>query len=158
MFRQGWYLKFRRKNECSYLQKYFDPFADLANELASVQDLANETNSDEAVSLRQVVDGYFDAPVCQELSDNWEDMFFQQVQRDQEKTNLVTPCELNEDSNDDEVEEIAAVPKLSSYRAAISAIQDALEFFEQKVNSKTANELARAICQAQADSLECRRN
>ena len=86
-----------------------DPFADLANELASVQDLANETNSDEAVSLRQVVDGYFDVSVCQELSDNWEGMFFQQVQRDQEKTNLVTPCELNEDSSDDKVEEIPAV-------------------------------------------------
>ena len=38
-----------------------DPFADLENELASVQDLANETDSNDSVSVRQVVDGYFDA-------------------------------------------------------------------------------------------------
>ena len=36
--------------------------------------------------------------------------------------------------------------------------QDALEFLEQKGNSKTANKLAKAISQAQADSLECRQN
>ena len=40
-------------------------------------------------------------------------MLFQQVKRDQEKTNLATLCELNEDRNDDEVEEIPAIPKLS---------------------------------------------
>ena len=38
-----------------------DPFADLENELASVQDLPNETDSNDSVSVRQVVDGYFDA-------------------------------------------------------------------------------------------------
>ena len=135
-----------------------DPFADLENELASVQDLANETDSNDSVSVRQVVDGYFDAPVCQELPDNWEELFFQQVRRTQEETNSATSSELNEDSNDDEVEEIPAVPKISSYRAAILAMQDALEFLEQKGNSKTANELAKVISQAQADSLECRQN
>ena len=42
-----------------------DSFADLGNELITVQVL-NETSSDEVVSLRQVVDAYFDALVCQE--------------------------------------------------------------------------------------------
>ena len=160
MFRQGRYLGFRRKNECSYLHKQrCRSIADLENERASVQDLANETDSNDSVSVRQlVVDGYFDAAVCQELPDNWEELFFQQVRRAQEETNLATLSELNEDSNDDEVEEIPAVPKISSYRAAILPMQDALEFLEQKGNSKTANELAKVISQAQADSLECRQN
>ena len=64
---------------------------------------------------------HFKAPVCQEHSDNWEDMFFNQVQRDQEKTNLATPCELNENSNDDEVQEI---------QDQNSAMEDASKFFE----------------------------
>ena len=135
-----------------------DPFGDLENELASVQDLANETDSNDSVSLRQVVDRYFDAPVCQELPDNWEELFFQQVRRTQEETNSATSSELNEDRNDDEVEEIPAVPKISSYQPAILAMQDALEFLEQKGNSKTANELAKVISQAPADSLGCRQN
>ena len=69
--------------------------------------------------------GYFDAPVCQ-LSDNWEDMFFQQVQRDQEKTNLTTPCELNEDSNDDEVKGFLQYENFPRIRAAISAMKNEL--------------------------------
>ena len=36
--------------------------------------------------------------------------------------------------------------------------QDALEFFEQKGSSSSANELAKVISQAQTDSLDCRRN
>ena len=35
-----------------------------------------ETNGADTGSLRQVVDGYFDALVFQELSDNKEDIFF----------------------------------------------------------------------------------
>ena len=111
-----------------------DPLADLENKLASVQDLANETDSNDSISVRQVVDGYFDAPVCQEFTDNWEELFFQQVRCTQEETNSAISSELNEDSNDDEVEEVPAVPKISSYQAAILAMQDALEFLEQKGN------------------------
>ena len=106
-----------------------DPLADLENKLASVQDLANETDSNDSVSVRQVVDGYFDTPVCQEFADNWEELFFQQVRCTQEETNSVISSELNE---------------------------DALEFLEQKGNKKMANELAKVI--SQADSLECWQN
>ena len=75
-----------------------DPFADLENKLASVQDLANEMDSNDSVSVRQVVDAYFEAPVCQELLDNWEELFFQQVRCTQEETNSATLSELNENS------------------------------------------------------------
>lgn len=40
-----------------------DPFAELESELLAVEDLANETSDDNSVSLRQVVDRWFDAPV-----------------------------------------------------------------------------------------------
>ena len=78
-------------------------------------------------------------------------MFFQQVEHDQEETNSATPRELSEDSNMTRSKKFLQYKNFPRIRAAISARQDALEFFEQKGNSKTANELARVICQAQAD-------
>ena len=81
-----------------------------------VQDLANKTNENNTVSLRQGVDGCLDAPFCQELSDNWEDIFFRQVGREE-----------NHEDYNDEVEEVLAVQELSS-------MQDALDFLKQKGN------------------------
>lgn len=54
-----------------------------------------------------MLDGCFDAPICQE--DNWENIFFQQVGRDQGQIKSAA-SEPNEDSNDDEVEEIPVLP------------------------------------------------
>lgn len=74
------------------------------------------------------------------------------MEREQEQTNSTTASEQNADS-DVEIEEIPAVPKLSSYRTAILGMRDALKFIEQKTNLKTANELAEVISTAQTDSL-----
>ena len=52
-----------------------DPFAELESELVAVEDLANETSDDNTVSLRQVVDGCFNAPVCEKAPRHWENFF-----------------------------------------------------------------------------------
>ena len=56
-----------------------DPFAELEDEFAAVENLAKETSGALAVSMRETVDGCFDPPVCLELLDNWKDTFFREV-------------------------------------------------------------------------------
>lgn len=64
-------------------------FAELEDEFAAVENLAKETSGASAVSMRETVDGCFDPPVCLELPDNWEDMFFQVAYEREEKMLLV---------------------------------------------------------------------
>ena len=63
----------------------------------------------------------------------------------------------NDDGNlDDEVQEPPAVPKLASYREAISCLEDVLHFLESKGNADTADSLSKVISNAQRDWLQCR--
>ena len=60
---------------------------------------------------------------------------------------------------DDEVQELTStVPKLNSYREAISCLEDVLCFLESKGNYDTANTVSRVISHAQSDWLKCRRS
>ena len=123
----------------------FDPFAEL--------DLAKETSGTNVVSIKETVNGCFDPPICQELPDNWEDSFFRQLRQG----NVDVANNDNADGNlDDEVQELPAVPKLASYREAISCLEDVLHFLESKGNADTADSLSKVISNAQRDWLQHR--
>ena len=63
----------------------------------------------------------------------------------------------NDDRNiDDEVQELPVVPKLASYRKAISCLEDVLHFLESKGNADTADSLSKVISNAQRDWLQRR--
>ena len=56
-----------------------DPFAELEDGFAAVENLVKETSGASVVSMRETVDCCSDPPVCPEFPDNWEDMFFREV-------------------------------------------------------------------------------
>ena len=131
----------------------FDPFAELDSDINIVEDLAKETSGTNVVSIKETVNGCFDPPICQELPDNWEDSFFRQLRQG----NVDVANNDNDDGNlDDEVQELPAVPKLASYREAISCLEDVLHFLESKGNADTADSLSKVISNAQRDWLQRR--
>ena len=62
----------------------------------------------------------------------------------------------NDDGNLDEVEKLPAVPKLASYREAISCLEDVLHFLESKGIADMADSLSKVISNAQRGWLQCR--
>ena len=100
-----------------------------------------------------MVNGCFDPPICQELPDNREVSFFQQLRQG----NVDVATNNNDDGNlEDEVQELPAVPKLASYREAISCLEDVLHLLESKGNADTADSLSKGISNVQRDWLQRR--
>lgn len=131
----------------------FNPFAELDSDINIVEDLAKETSGTNVVSIKETVNGCFDPPTCQKLPDNWENSFFRQLH--QGKVDVANND--NDDGNlDDEVQELPAVPKLASYREAISCLEDVLHFLESKGNADTADSLSKVISNAKRDWLQRR--
>ena len=63
----------------------------------------------------------------------------------------------NDDGNlDEEVQELPAVPKLASYREAITCLEDVLHFLESKRNADKVDSLSKVISNAQGDWLQRR--
>ena len=138
-------------NAAEAAESDFDPFAKLDSDINIVKDLAKETSGTNVVSIKETVNGCFDPPICQELPDNWEDSFFRR------QGNVDVANNDNDDGNlDDEVQELPAVPKLASYREAISCLEDVLHFLESKGNADTADSLSKVISNAQRDWLQRR--
>ena len=130
-----------------------DPFVEHDSDISAVEELAKETSGTDALSIKETVAGSFDPPFCYELPDNWEEVFFR-------KCSQLHPQEgINDnEADDDEVEDITppVLPRITSYREAISCLEDALAFLERKGNNDTADALSSVICQAQSDWLERR--
>lgn len=120
----------RETNAAEVADNDVDPFAKL--EINIVIDLAKETSRTDLVSIKETLAGCFDPPICHELPENWEHSFFQQVG----KVGMNVENNDNDANLDDNVQElIPAVPKLKSYREAISCLEDVLCFLESKGNS-----------------------
>ena len=79
-------------------------------------------------------------------------VFFRHITRSQELK--------DSNDNDEEIQDLIppVVPKITSYREAISCLEDALCFLELKGNSDTADALSRVNSLAQSDWLERRTN
>ena len=79
------------------------------------------------------------------------------MRREQERTNLAAPSELNENSNDDEVKEIPTMPnscvEQRYWQCTVARIDQDLSS-RKEIQKRQMNSL-KVICQAQADSLEC---
>ena len=101
------------------------------------------------VLIKETVNGCLDPPICHELPDNWEDSFFRQLRQG----NVAVANDDNDGNLDDEVQELPAVPKVTSYREAISCLEDVFHFLESKGNADTADSLSKVISNAQRDWL-----
>ena len=130
-----------------------DPFVELDSDISAVEGVAKETSGTDALSIKETVAGSFDPPTCYELTDNWEEGFFRKCSQLQPQEGID-----DNEADDDEVEDITppVVPKITSYREAISCLKDALAFLERKGNNDTVDALSRVICQAQGDWLKRR--
>ena len=143
----------RKTNAAEVSDNDLDPFTEL--EINIVEDLAKETSGTDMVSIKETLAGCFDPPICHQLPENWEHSFFQQVG----KVGMNVENNDNDANLDNEVQELtSAVPKMNSYREAISCLEDVLCFLESKGNSDTASVLSRVISHAQSDWLKCRRS
>ena len=80
--------------------------------------------------MQETMAGCFDPPICYEIPDNWEQNFFRAISQAQELENQ------DEDEPAEEVEDVAiisVVPKIKSYREAISCLEDVLCFLESTI-------------------------
>jgi len=128
-----------------------DPFAEVEDECAAVENLAKERSGVLAVSMWETVDGCFYLPVCLELP---EHMLFQEVAYERGEETLMLLVKRGVVRSWNQRTSGKCVPEIiASYQGVTSGLQDVLHFPETKGNMKDANELAEVITNVESDRL-----
>ena len=104
-----------------------DPFLE-ADERMELESLIEKTG-DGGCTVDEFLNGDSDLPVCVEMDDdNWNITFIEELGNDQEDCGDVDRDSDDEDSADQE----EPIPKLKTYKEAITALEDVSQFLEYK--------------------------
>lgn len=118
-----------------------DPFSE-ADQLMELGRLIEETVGS-GCHIDEFVDGDGDLPVCVEMEGNdWQSTFLDELtdNPEQEEDEVDSDCEIEADSAAQDV-----VPKIKSYKEAITTLEDVVQFLQQKGNTEAAMSLGSTI-------------